>query len=205
MSFVRNACGTFIPRDSQSEDAMERINLKIDSEKKDEITQYVEENNEYSSMSHFIRVAANKEMSDEEEDSQQVPPRVSQTLNQITQELEEIRSGISGITIQLESEDVDIQALAQEVYETIPRAPATNSAEIASTGRSLNELDNQHAQSVLQNSDKPSTITGIAQHLNADKKDIQDSIHHLKSNFLPILELVDDEGNKHILKQEERR
>ena len=205
MSFVRYECGTFITRDSQSEHAMCRVNFKIDSEKKDKITQYVEQSKEYSSISHFFRLAANKEMSDDDEQSQEIPPEVDRTLDQITTELKEIRDGMNQVSIQLESRNRDTETLAQEVYESIPRAPAANSAEISSTSRSAQEMDYQHAYSVLQNSEEPSTMNEITRELNADKEEIKEAIHHLKSNFLPILELVDEDGNKHILKQEERR
>lgn len=205
MSFVRNGCGTFIPRDSQSEHAMCRVNFKIDNEKKEEITQYVEQSRKYSSVSHFFRLAANKEMSDEDEQPQEVPPKVDRTLEQITAELEEIRGGLSQVNIQLESGNRDTETLAQEVYESIPRVPAANSAEISSTSRSAQEMDYQHAYSVLENSEEPSTMNEITRELNADKKEIKEAVRHLKSNFLPILEMVDEDGNKHILKQEERR
>lgn len=202
---VHTACVAFISPDSESAVAMVRINFKIDKEKKAEIGTYVKENQEYSSMSHFFRLAANKEMNDDSEQPSQVSPRVTRTLDQIVSELDEIQDGINGITAQLNDDNRDIQTLAQEVYETIPVAPIANTAEVAAAGTSAQQLDRRHAQTVLQESDAPSTIPELARYLDADKEDIKEAIRRLKSNFLPILELVDEDGNKHFLKQEERR
>jgi Arc/MetJ-type ribon-helix-helix transcriptional regulator len=184
---------------------MERINIKIDEEEKKEIDCYVQDNKEYSSMSHFLRVAAKEEMDDEDERLQQVPPRITRTLDEIVNKLDEVQEGISGLASRLDSDSRDIEELAHDVYEAIPVAPVANSAEITAAAQTAQQLDRQHADTVLQHTDAPSTVPELARHLDADKEDIKEALRQLKSNFLPILELVDEEGNKHFLKQEERR
>lgn len=183
---------------------MKRVNFKIEEENKKEIDRYVEENNEYSSVSHFLRVAANKEMSDDE-GQVELPPRVLRTLDQVIAELDEVQEGIDGIAARLDSGNRDIEMLAQNIYDTLPVAPVSNTAEVVASGQSTQHLDRQKAHLALQNTDAPTTISGLAQSLDADRTDIKEAIRHLKSNFLPILELVDEDGNKHFLKQEERR
>jgi translation initiation factor 2 alpha subunit (eIF-2alpha) len=184
---------------------MERINLKIDKEKKKEIVQYVEETEEYPSVSHFLRLAASREMADEDDQVQQVSPRVVRTLDKIVTEVEEMQDEINSIAVQLEGDSRAIEELAQKLYDTIPKAPVASSAEVAATTASGEQLDRQHAHLVLDETDAPTTIPELARRLDADKEDIKEAVRHLKANFLPVLEIVDDEGNKHFLKQEERR
>jgi hypothetical protein len=204
MLCVHTGYTTFIIPENVSESAMERVNFKIEKENKKEIVRYVEENNEYSSVSHFLRVAANKEMSDDE-GQVELPPRVLRTLDQVIDELDEVQEGIDGIAARLDSGNRDIEMLAQNIYDSIPEAPVSNTAEAVAAGKSTQELDQHKVWLTLQNTDSPSTIPELAQSLDADRTEIKEGIRHLKSEFLPILEFVDDDGNKHFVKQEERR
>jgi Arc/MetJ-type ribon-helix-helix transcriptional regulator len=184
---------------------MKRVNFKIDDERKEEVEQYVEENSEYPSMSHFFRLAAEKEMGEDEERPHQIPPRVTRTLDKIVGELDELRTSIDGITARLEADETDIEILAQEVYDTLPVAPAVTKMEAAASGESMQCLEQRYGQLMLEEVNTPSTVPELAQHLNTDKEEIKEALHHLKSNFLPIMEFMDDDGNKHFFKQEERR
>lgn len=104
----------------------------------------------------------------------------------------------------LEDESREIEVIAQEVYNTIPHAPAANSAKIAATGRSAQSLETQHVHTAID-LEGPSTVEELARHLGEDRENIKEAIRHLKSNFFPIIEIVDEDGKKHFLKQEERR
>ncbi|MEF8885972.1 MAG: hypothetical protein V5A44_12745 [Haloarculaceae archaeon] len=184
---------------------MGRINLRIDDEKKEEIVQYVEETGDYPSVSYFLRLAATKEMEDEDGEVQQVSPRIIRTLDKIVSEVEAIHEELDSIAVQLEYDDRDIEELAQELYELIPEAPVASSAQVAAASVSGNKLDHRHATLVIEKTDAPTTIPELARNLDADREDVKEAISRLKSNFLPILEIVDEDGNKHFLKQEERR
>ncbi|MFB6192405.1 MAG: hypothetical protein ABEI11_03695 [Haloarculaceae archaeon] len=185
---------------------MGRVNVRIDESEKDEIERYVQENKEYSSISHFLRLAANKEMNgDEEGQGNEIPPHITRTLDKILGELEELKEGIDGIAVQLDSDGQDIEALAREVYETIPAAPVATQAEMAASRKSAHQLERQHIQPLIGDDSVPTTIPALARRLNADREDIKEAIRHLKSEFLPILEVVDEDGTKHFFIQEDRR
>lgn len=184
---------------------MRRVNFKIDEETKEEIERFVQENKEYNNMSHFFRLLASQEMEGGTEQVHQTSPRVARTLDKIVGELEELREQTETIAVQVSQDETNIETLAQEVYETLPVAPVATSAEAAAAGVSAQQLDQRHADTVMRETQAPSTIPELAQHFGRDKEDIKDAIHRLKANFLPILELVDEDGNKHFLKQEERR
>lgn len=119
--------------------------------------------------------------------------------------MREINQELRSLNMKFSDDGRETEGLAQDVLDVIPVAPTANSAEVANSNMSFDELDEMHALNTLDQTASPSTLSGLAQELDVDRGEIKDAIQHLKSNFLPIYEIVAEDGYKHYLKQEERR
>lgn len=183
---------------------MARIPIVTDGEKKEEIEEYAENNVKYESVSQLFRAAVNKEMAGEFERDHSPSPEVIKRLERLEAEMREINQELRSLNANLADDSRDTEELAQEVLDAIPVAPTANSAEITNSDMSSDELDEMHARNALSHTDSASTLSGLAQELEVDRSQVKDAIQHLKSNFLPIYEIVGDEGYKHYLKQDER-
>lgn len=191
----------------------QRVALRIDKEQKRAIEEYVDEIDAYPSVSDFIRYVALKEVRKADEntiDTTEVKEEISQIRTEVTSLAEEIHSfkGQLRAEIQrLSEEDAaskNINSLAREVFDLLPEVPPPNSAEIMHSDIPLEALESRQVMEAIHQGE-PTTLEDIATELGEDKEDVREAINLLKSNFLPVNDIVDEAGNKHYCKRGERR
>ena len=181
---------------------MARINFVIDEQQKELFEEYISSDPEFESMSHFLRVAAKREIK-ESEDSKPYPEVVNR-LDELKTQVEELAAEVKGINARLDSGGTDIELVAEEVRKALHTLPQPSSSEIASSDKTTEQLQTQFAYTIVKQG-YPTTVADLAQHLEKDKENIEQAIEHLKSNHIPITEKVLDDSKKHYFKQGERR
>jgi ABC-type transporter Mla subunit MlaD len=181
---------------------MVRINFVVDDQQKALFEEYVDSEPEFESLSHFFRVAAMREMKDEEDT--EPSSEVVSKLDELQEQIEELSTDVKGINARLDTGGTNIEMLAEEVRKNLQILPQPSTAEVANSNMTVEELQEQFADTIHKQ-DYPTTIEDLAQHLEEDKNDIQQAIEHLKSQHIPIVEEVLNDNKKHYFKQGERR
>lgn len=181
---------------------MARINFVVDEQQKELFEEYIRSDPEFESLSHFFRVAAIREM--REDEGNKPSPEIVDRLDELQNQVEELATEVKGINARIDSGGTDIELISEEVRNTLYTLPQPSSSEIASSDKTAEQLQTQFAYTILEEG-YPTTVADLAQHLEEDKNDIERAIDHLKSNHIPIVEKVLDDNNKHYFKQGERR
>ena len=181
---------------------MARINIVVDEQQKGLFEEYVDSDPEFESLSHFLRVAAIREMKDEEDT--EPSSEVVSKIDNLQEQIEQLSTEVKGINTRLDSGGTDIELVAEEVRKNLQILPQPSTAEIANSNMTVEELQEQFADTIHKQ-DHPTTIEDLAQHLERDKNNIQEAIEHLKSQHIPIIEEVLNDNKKHYFKQGERR
>jgi hypothetical protein len=181
---------------------MARINFVVGDQQKDLFEEYVESDPEFESLSHFFRVAAKREMRDDEDSDPS--PEVVDRLDELQGQIEELATEVKGINARLDSGGTDIELVAEDVRKVLHTLPQPSSSEIANSEKTAEELQTQFAYTILEE-DYPTTVEDLAQHLEEDKSNIEQAIDHLRSNHIPIVEKVLNDNKKHYFKEGERR
>lgn len=181
---------------------MARINFVVDDHQKDLFEEYVRSDPEFESLSHFFRVSAIREMKGDEntEPSAEVVDR----LDELQTQVEELATEVKGVNARLDSGGTDIELVAEEVRKTLQTLPQPSTSELANSDKTTEQLRTQFAYTIL-GEDYPTTVEDLVQHLEEDKNDIEQAIDHLKSNHIPITEIILDDNKKHYFKEGERR
>lgn len=181
---------------------MGRINFIVDEQQKDLFEEYINSDPEFESLSHFLRVAAKREIR-EDEDSEP-SPEVVDRIDELQSQVEKLTTEVKGINARLDSGNTDIELIAEEVRKALHTIPQPSTAEIASSDKSKKQLQTQFAYTMIEQ-EFPTTVADLAQYLGEDKENIKKAIDRLKSNHIPIAEKVLDDNKKHYFKQGERR
>lgn len=181
---------------------MARVNFVIDKEQKEFFKEYIASDPEFESLSHFCRVAALREI--REEESSEPSAELIDKLDELQGQVNELATEVKGINARLDSGGTDIELVAEEVRKTLQTLPHPSTSEVANSDKTVDELQTQFAYTILEQ-EYPTTVEDLAQHLEEDKNDIELAIDHLKSNHIPIVEKVLDDNKKHYFKQGERR
>jgi regulator of replication initiation timing len=181
---------------------MSRINFVVAEKQKELFEEYVGSDPEFESLSHFFRVAAKREM--KEDEGNKPSPEIVDRLDELQNQVEELATEVKGINARLDSGGTDIELVAEEVRKTLQTLPHPSTSEVANSDKTVDELQTQFAYTILEQ-EYPTTVEDLAQYLEEDKNDIELAIDHLKSNHIPIVEKVLDDNKKHYFKQGERR
>ncbi|MFB6218706.1 MAG: hypothetical protein ABEH77_05935 [Halobacteriaceae archaeon] len=182
---------------------MPRINFIVDDQQKGLFEEYVESDPEFESLSHFFRVAAIREMSEDDERDEELQSEIIERLELLEADVEDIKTELKGINARLDSSGADIELIAEDIRQTLHTLPQPSTAEITQSDKSADELRTQFAYDIISQ-DYPTTIDDLTHHLEEDRDNIEDAIEHLKSQHIPLVEKVLD-GEKHYFKEGERR
>lgn len=99
-----------------------QINLTVNPERKERWEEYVEENNEASSLSHLIRLSVEREIDRDKSDGQATEVELSgidERFDALESRLDDLAVDVRQMVEQEEMESVE--ELAGEVYEELPR------------------------------------------------------------------------------------
>ncbi len=179
-----------------------RINFVIGDQKKDSWENYVESTAEFETLSHFLRVAAQREIQDDSD--HQPAQEVIKEIDELQAQIESLSAEIQGINARLDSEGTDIELIADDVRRALPTLPEPTPSEVVNSDKSADQLQTQFAYNIVKNN-QPTTINGLSKTLGEDRKHIEQAIRQLKSDHVPLIEKVLDDGEKHFFKQGERR
>jgi len=181
---------------------MARINFVVDDEQKALYEEYMNSDPEFESLSHFFRVAAIREM--QEDESNETPTEILDRLDRIENDISELTTKIEGVNARLDADDTDIELLADEVRQTLQKLPQPSPSEVSQSDKNAEKLQRQFAYPIVE-ADHPTTAEELAQHLGEDRDDIEQAIEHLRSSHIPVVDKVLDDGKKHYFKESERR
>jgi len=145
--------------------ARPQINFRIDAERKKRWKEAADESPEYDDLSHLIRLAVEKELADESNNSGTVDASLDSESTDLLRE-------VSGSTERIEQGVTDVKARLRQVEERIGESGPTFSLK-AAVRESLPEADSENPEDGL-------TVRQIAARLNADESDVRDALDSLK-------------------------
>lgn len=164
-----------------------QVNFRVNEEKKANWETFVEKS-EYSSISHFLRRAAEKEKARHENENQEKSESEvsSEQFESVTDHLEQISTRLQSIDRRLSSieadqyGDEDLAELANDVYQVLPS--------------SVNEIQIEQSRKMDGKDANTGSIADIARKLNADKSAVEMAIERLKNTTYAIRETENDAG-----------
>lgn len=104
-------------------DRTETIGIRLTPAEREKFESFVEESNEFDSLSRFLRVIAHQRINENEEkssvDPEEITEAVDAAVSPVSQRLEEIEQHILSIDANT-SDDDKIDKLARDIYATLP-------------------------------------------------------------------------------------
>lgn len=172
--------------ESDSDDRRPLVNLRVNLRQKARWERYAKQSNEYTSLSHLIRIAVEKEMSEDSEE-----PRIEgemvevQTeLSSLSEDLEQLQKDVSWLRSQ---EEHDIEELGHMVYDNLREIPSSNSDEAAAKTGQIAAEESQ-------------TIPAIARRLNSTPHRVGEAIEWCYENNFPVV-YHEFDGERHWFKE----
>jgi len=187
---------------------MVQVNIRIKESTKADWEDYLEDSGRVHTITDLIKVSVDEKLSREEEEEEVagVSPALDNDIQDLKDELSEIRKDVDWLRKQ-EQDDVDISELAQEVYDNLEVLPEPTEPLQIPDGQDATEYRRRRAAELVvmpkDEDDEKSrqTADAIADRLGTKQKRVQDAIEHLNDQFLPVVE-VELDGNVHYFREE---
>lgn len=185
-----------------------QINLRVDPEQKERWETYLEESNQFVTLSDLIRTSVEAHIQTEHTESRDPSPALASDIQTLHEEVTDVRQNVAWLREQFQ-EDVDIADLAQAVFdelEQLPDPPQALQAPDDFDG-SYDEFEHQaRAQLIVDPADptddrRPQTAGAIAERVGTTPTRVQDAIDHLQDQFLPVV-TVEYDGDIHHFREE---
>lgn len=188
-----------------------QIHIVVAQDQKDRWKEYVEDSNQFESLTNLVRVSVEKEISGEQEAGQLASPALEEDIQTLLQDVDRIRKDVSWLRKQ-EQDEVDVSDLAQDVFSELEPLPqATSSIEVPEDVDDEETYRQQQAAAlVLQPDDADEaesegvtshTTSALSEHLGTTEDRIEDAIDHLQDQFLPVV-AVDVDGETHYFRED---
>jgi|GEM_PF-3431601 len=187
-----------------------QINMRVDPEFKREVESYVEESNEYTSVTGLIRGAVNAKLKTGDDPIQQSSPAIQSDVQDIKDDLERVRKDVRWLRSH-EEDASDISQLANRVRDELEVLPnlSGNMDLPDHVDREKHERERAASMIIDPHSDEEANQEGlnkqrlsdIARRVDAPQSDVRDAIERLKDDFLPVVE-VERDGEIHYFLEE---
>lgn len=159
------------------------VNLRVNIRQKARWERYAKQSNEYTSLSHLIRIAVEREMS---EDSKEPPiggemmDEVQTELSSLSEDIEQLQKDVSWIRSR---EEHDVEELAHQLFSTIEPVKASGD-DVAAKQMGTIAGSNPH------------TVDALASRLNTTPARVEDALEFLKEQHMPIVRFdINDESH----------
>jgi len=164
------------------------VNLRVNIRQKARWERYAKQNNEYTSLSHLIRIAVENEMSEDSEESPiegEMVDKVRTELNSLSKDIEQLQKDVSWIRGR---EEHDVEEFAHTLFSNLESISTDDPETVA-------------AQIGVTAGLEPQTTTALADRLDTTPRRIEEAIDFLKEQHMPLIKFEVD-GETHWLKEE---
>lgn len=170
-------------------DRSETIGVRLTPAEREKFEQYVEESNEFDSMSRFFRTVAHRYVATEEEDpsldSEEVINAVDTAVSPLAERLEQIEEHVVSIDSNVRDDD-KIDRLARDIYSSLPtHADDTGLPDLSEVEQYGNASDLALVQAI-------STPDMWAQYYDEDLQDVRRACARMLE-YYPDVKVVRDE------------
>lgn len=159
------------------------VNLRVNIRQKARWERYAKQSNEYTSLSHLIRIAVEKEMSEDSEESPiggEMVDEVQTELSSISEDLEQLQKDVDWLRSR---EEHDVEELADQIFSSIEAVDASGDDESA---KEMGRIAGR----------KPHTVKALASRLDTTPYRVEEAIDFLKEQHMPIVRF-DIDGETH--------
>lgn len=165
------------------------VNLRVNIRQKARWERYAKQSGEYSSLSHLIRIAVEKEMSEDSEESSirgEMVDEVRTDLSSLSEDIEQLQKDVSWLRSR---EEHNVEELAHEMFASLPEVRADGSDESA---KQMGTIAGSN----------PQTVRVLADRFNTTPARVEEAIDYLKEHDFPVIRFdIDDET--HWFKEEQ--
>jgi hypothetical protein len=159
------------------------VNLRVNLRQKASWERYADQSSEYSSLSHLIRIAVEKEMSEDSEESPTegvMMDEVQTELSSLSEDIEQLQKDVSWLRSR---EEHDVEELAHKLFSTIEPVKATG------------DNDSAKQMGTIAGSN-PHTVDALASRLDTTPARVEEAIDFLKEQHMPIVRFdINDESH----------
>lgn len=187
-----------------------QINIKVDTEQKKSWESFLEETDQYQTVTGLIRGAVHSEMNGESKNGESPPPALQNDLQDIRDRIKRVERDLAWLRNR-EQSDASIEDIAQEVYRSLTVLPEPAGPLEVPEGMAVDEyrkhvgaqieIEPDSEEDQISNGQTHHTKQAIADRVGTEPDRIQDAINHLQEQLLPIVS-VEYDGQTHYFREE---
>lgn len=166
------------------------VNFRLGVDQKQDWVDYLEQTNDYPTISELIRKSVEAEISGDHDNGSPESPALSSDVQKLSEDVSRIKKDVRWLKNQAQ-DSVDISDVAQEVFDEMVVLPERQ-------GNRPEDVDADEEQlaaiSVITPDDDddephPQTLAAIANRVGITEDECADAIEHLQDQFLPVVEV----------------
>jgi len=164
------------------------VSLRLNLRQKANWQRQAEQQDEYTSLSHLIRIAVEKEINSDSEEPHtggQVVDEIQPSLDAIQEDIEQLQNDVSWLRSR---EEHSVEELAHQIFSGLPAVKADGSDESASQMGTIA-------------GGNPQTVNSLADRYDTTPARVEEAIDFLKDQHMPIVRF-DVRGETHWFKEE---